>query len=367
MSTPRFGVWAPVYGNHGARNHPHDPPDAGYLRTRDLLRRAERLGYDATLVAQHVIHPSNTADDVLEAWSTLAALAEATERIELIGAIKPLLMNPLLFAKFSTNVGAISGGRLAVNVVSGWFLPELEALGVAVPDHDDRYRYTGDWLEAVLALWDGQRVDIAGRGGHPALIHPTPTPRPTVYFGGESEPARALAARSADVFFVNGRPLNQTVELIGDLRSRPRLKSPLRFGLSAFVITRDTEAEAIAELDHLQQLVDAEQRPEIASGADPATQMYKVLSGVRRVGSNGGTLAGLVGSHEQVIERIEAFHRAGVDLFMLQFQPLDAELERFARNVIPHFTTNPHSSGQGTIPHDSPYDTAPDGAAAALR
>ena len=50
--------------------------------------------------------------------------------------------------------------------------------------------------------------------------------------------------------------------------------------------------------------------------------MYKVLSGTKRIGSNGGTLAGLVGSYDQVIERIEAFHEAGVELFMLQFQPI---------------------------------------------
>lgn len=87
--TARFGLWAPVYGNHGARNRPADSPDARYRRNRDLLVRAERAGFDSTLLAQHVIHASNVEDDVLETWSTLAALAEATSRIELIGAIKP--------------------------------------------------------------------------------------------------------------------------------------------------------------------------------------------------------------------------------------------------------------------------------------
>ena len=66
MSGPRFGVWAPVYGNHGARRHPTDLPNPSYRRNRDLLLRAERSGFDASLVAQHVIHPSNTENDVLE-------------------------------------------------------------------------------------------------------------------------------------------------------------------------------------------------------------------------------------------------------------------------------------------------------------
>jgi alkanesulfonate monooxygenase len=337
MSAPRFGVWAPVYGNHGARNHPADPPDAGYRRNRDLLIHAEQAGFDSTLLAQHVIHPSNVEDDVLETWSTLAALAEATSHIELIGAIKPLLLNPLVFAKLAGNIAEISGGRLAINVVSGWFLPELEALSLDAADHDDRYAYTRDWLGTVLDLWSGKQVDVTGHGGQPALVRPTPYAPLPVYVGGESEPARALAAQHADVFFINGRPLADTIDVIYDLRARPRDRDPLRFGLSAFVIARETEAEAIAELDHLQSLVDAERRPEISSGTDPNTQMYKVLAGTSRVGSNGGTLAGLVGSYGQVIERIEAFQAAGVDLFMLQFQPLDAELDRFADKIIPHF------------------------------
>ncbi|WP_445165865.1 LLM class flavin-dependent oxidoreductase [Mycolicibacterium sp. Dal123E01] len=338
MSGPRFGVWAPVYGNHGARLHPDDLPDASYRHTRDLLVHAESRGYDATLVAQHVIHPSDTENDVLETWSTLAALAEATERIELIGAIKPLLFNPLVFAKLAANIADISGGRLSINVVSGWFLPELEALGIDPPAHDDRYTYTQDWLQTVLDLWSGAHVDVGGQpGGQQALVRPVPKPVPPVYVGGESEPGRALGASHGDVYFINGRPLVDTEALIDDLRARPRDRGPLRFGLSALVIARPTEAEAHAEAAHLQSLIDAESRPEISSGTDPNTAMYKVLAGRKRIGSNGGTLAGLVGSYQQVIERIDAFHAAGIELFMLQFQPIESELDRFADHIISHY------------------------------
>lgn len=337
MSGPRFGVWAPVYGNHGARRHPQDLPDPSYRRTRDLLLRAERSGFEASLVAQHVIHPSNTENDVLETWSTLAALAEATSSIELIGAIKPLLFNPLVFAKIAANVAEISGGRLSINVVTGWFLPELEALGLDPLEHDDRYAYTRAWLDTVVELWNGKHAAIGDRGGQQALVRPVPTEVPPVYVGGESEPGRELAASRGDVYFINGRPLEDTAALIDDLRSRPRDRPALRFGLSAFVIARPTEAEAKAEEAYLQSLIDAENRPEISSGTDPNTAMYQVLAGTRRIGSNGGTLAGLVGSYKQVIERIDAFHDAGVELFMLQFQPIESELDRFADNIIGHY------------------------------
>jgi alkanesulfonate monooxygenase len=256
----------------------------------------------------------------------------------LIGAVKPLLFNPLVFAKIAANIADIADGRLAVNLVTGWFLPELEGLGIDPLDHDDRYAYSREWLGIVTELWTGKHVPIGDRDGQPALVRPVPASPPLLYVGGESEPGRALAAENADVFFINGRPFADTVEVIEDLRARPRNGSaPLRFGLSAFVIARESEAEAAAELEHLQSLSDAESRPEISGGTDPKTQMYKVLSGTKRIGSNGGTLAGLVGSYAQVIERIEAFHDAGVELFMLQFQPIDAELDRFADKIIPHF------------------------------
>jgi alkanesulfonate monooxygenase len=54
-----------------------------------------------------------------------------------------------------------------------------------------------------------------------------------------------------------------------------------------------------------------------------------------RVGTNGGTAAGLVGSYDEVASRIRAFHAAGIELFMLQFQPFEAEMRRFALEVIP--------------------------------
>ena len=98
----------------------------------------------------------------------------------------------------------------------------------------------------------GRPVDAAARASRSTAWSCSPGRAPggpTVYFGGESEPARALAARAADVFFINGRPLDHTVELIDDLRRRPRRLAPLRFGLSAFVIARPDEDEALAELE----------------------------------------------------------------------------------------------------------------------
>ncbi|MEQ4596203.1 MAG: alkanesulfonate monooxygenase, partial [Methylobacteriaceae bacterium] len=68
---------------------------------------------------------------------------------------------------------------------------------------------------------------------------------------------------------------------------------------------------------------------------DAASVMFAKTdaAAAHHVGTNGGTAAGLVGSYDGVAERIRAFHAAGIELFMLQFQPFEAEMARFAAQV----------------------------------
>ncbi|HEY4095802.1 MAG TPA: LLM class flavin-dependent oxidoreductase [Baekduia sp.] len=336
---PRFGIWAPVYGTWGARSHPVDPVDASYRRTRDLLVAAEAHGFESTLLAEHIVSPSDAQAAVLETFTAAAAIAEATEHLEIIAAVKPLLFHPGVLAKLALGIDDISGGRFAINLVSAWFKPEMAALGIEMPPHDERYALSAEWLDVVQRLWAGEPLDHRGARFATEALQLVPGPvaaPPTVYFGGESEPARALAARAADVFFINGRALPEVVEVIDDLRSRPRTgRAPLRFGLSAFVIAREDERDAHAEHDALVALAAGDDRRRLMAGTDKDVAMMKVNAGVPRVGTNGGTLAGLVGSYDQVAERIAAFAAAGIELFMLQFQPLEAEAERFGREVIP--------------------------------
>jgi alkanesulfonate monooxygenase SsuD/methylene tetrahydromethanopterin reductase-like flavin-dependent oxidoreductase (luciferase family) len=150
-------------------------------------------------------------------------------------------------------------------------------------------------------------VDVCVRG----------SPRPTIYLGGESEPARALAADHADVWFINGQPLDDVNQLIADVSSRPRHGAPLRFGLSAFVIARDTDEEAHAAHGRLLDLAakDAPLRAIQKLNTDPEVVMKQTMTKSLRVGTNGGTAAGLVGSYDTVTRRIHEFHAAGIELF----------------------------------------------------
>jgi alkanesulfonate monooxygenase len=252
----RFGIWALVHGSRAAFQDPDEPFDASWERNRALILEAERLGFDSTLVAQHTINPHRAETDVLEAWTASAALAALTERIEIITAIKPYLYHPVPLAKMALGIEAISRGRFAINLVNAWNKPELDKAGIGFPEHDERYEYGREWISVVEPLLRGESVTFKGVNFDVQDYRLSPTSRyrarPRIYVGGESEPARALVADMGDVWFINGQPLADTKRLIDDVAARPRRgKPPLGFGLSAFVIARETKAEAEA---HLQRL-----------------------------------------------------------------------------------------------------------------
>ncbi len=345
----RLGIWALVHGNRAALQDPDEPYDASWDRNRRLILEAEALGFDCTLIAQHTANPHREDLDQLEAWTSSAALAALTSRIEIIAAIKPMLYHPVVLAKMALQIEHISRGRFAINVVNAWNRAEIVKAGIEFREHDERYAYGTEWLQVVEKLMRGERVRFAGKYFEVSdyLLRPADPyrARPRIYIGGESEPARVLAAAHGDVWFINGQPLGDVTALIADMNRRPRDGERLRFGLSAFVIARETDAEAQHTYQHLLALaaLDAEMRAEIKARTDERVVMKHIMAKSERVGTNGGTSAGLVGSYDAVAERMLQFHAAGVETFLLQYQPFEDEMRRFARHVMPRLGVIPRA------------------------
>jgi alkanesulfonate monooxygenase len=341
VTHPRFGVWAVVYGTWGPFGHPGEPLDASWERNRELIVEADRLGFDSTLVAQHIVNPFGDDLDQLETWTASAALAALTERIEIIAAIKPYLVHPAVLAKQALQIDEISGGRFAINLVNAWYKPELERAGIAFAEHDERYAYGREWITVVDGLLSGERVSFSGKyfdiSDYQLRQAAKVRDRPRIYVGGESDPARALVADKADVWFINGQPAHEVTRLIDDVAARARTGDPVRYGLSAFVIARDTDEEAEAVLaDQFALAARGQERwQELVGHADPEAVMFKTFEKYPAIGTNGGTAAGLVGSYDTVAARIRDFADLGIETFMLQFQPFEDEMRRFAHEVIP--------------------------------
>ena len=340
---PRFGIWAPyraALDELAARRGGH------FAAARETVLSAERAGFDSVLLVQYTLNPLDPEGAILEAWTAAAALAALTRRIEIIAAAKPYLYHPAVLAKQALGIEDISGGRFAVNYVNAWFIEEMERAGLPFPEHDERYRYGAEWLRVFKALIAGERVTFSGEYFQldDYRLRPVSStrPRPIVYAGGSSEPARALIATQADVWLINAVPFEAFPGLIAEMARRPRPGAPLAFGATGFVLARPGEKEAREAVEALYERKERHRQLQRESGApaariDPRAAMtrFQYPEGQRCVIAFGDTLSDFIGSYDRVARRIVDFHRLGVDFFLNSFHPEIEEQERFAAEVIP--------------------------------
>ena len=145
----RFGYWLPVFGGW-LRNVSDEGMEASWSDVKRLAQRSEQLGYDITLIAELFLNDIKGIDaPSLDAWTTAAALAAVTERLELMVAVRPTFHEPAILAKQAANIDRISDGRLSLNVVSSWWADEARRYGIHFEEHDDRYARTEEWLSVV--------------------------------------------------------------------------------------------------------------------------------------------------------------------------------------------------------------------------
>ena len=331
----RLGFWPPVYGNWIITDRP-GVGDASFDYTKRGVLLGEQLGFETLLVAEHFFNPLDPHIDQLDAWTTCSALAALTSRIEIMAAVKPGLRAPGVIAKMASNIDHISNGRFAINLVSAWWLQEYEMLGAEVLPHDERYARSGEFTDIVKGLWIEDEFSFRGQYFEvkEATITPKPIqqPCPPIYLGGESEQGRALGARVADTFLINGRPLDEIEVIVADMKRRTEVNGrTLRYGISAFVICRESEAAAQAEFARLNKLRHAQ----IQSDDPEVVMLKRSANAFERVGTNGGTDAGLVGTPVQIAERMRAFEALGIETFLLQFHPFIEEMQRFGEEVMP--------------------------------
>ncbi len=336
----RYGYWMPVFGGW-LRNVEDEGMEATWEYAKKLAQRSEQIGFDLTLIAELNLNDIKGVDaPCLDAWSTAAALAAVTERLELMVAVRPSYHAPALLAKQAANIDNISGGRLSLNVVSSWWADEARQYGVTFDGHGDRYARTEEWLAVVDGLWTQTKFTHKGQlyQVEDAVLAPKPVsrPRPVVYAGGESEAAKDLIALTCDAYVMHGDPPERVGEKIAEMRARrERLGlGPMTFGVAGYAVVRDTEAEAEAER---ARITDVRQN---AAGYDnyqqwlAGTQLDRQVSLEDYSVSNRGLRAGLVGTSAQVKAQVAAFEAVGVDLLLLQFSPQYEEMERFGAEVI---------------------------------
>lgn len=318
-------------------------PDIAYLG--QIAQAAEQLGFVGALTP--------TSSWCEDAWVTTAALTQLTRSFKFLVAFRPGLISPTLAAQMAATYQRVSGGRLLLNVVTGGDDQEQRRFG-DVLGKDDRYARCGEFLHVFRELWEGEPVTFDGRhlSVEDAQIIPAGH-RPEIFFGGSSAPALQVAARHADVYLTWGEPPDAVAQKLESVRTlADRVGRTMRFGIRLNVITRDTSDEAWSQAQRLLEGLDPAdiedaQRVQRASQSEGQRRMVELHGG--RTDSleiypnlwagiglvRGGAGTALVGSHEEVADRIAEYHDLGIDEFVLSGYPHLEEAYRVGEGVLP--------------------------------
>ena len=313
---------------------------------RRYAQIAEEVGFDYVLL-QTRFFASYGAENQLEASALASALAATTKKLNIITAVLPGLWHPAVMAKIISTIDHISNGRASVNIVSGWFKGEFNGYGEPWLDHDERYRRSEEFIEVLQEMWTKEEANYRGdfyRLNNTSL-KPKPIDPPKIFQGGNSRAAKEMAGRVSDVYFMNGGSLEKIKEQIDEVRALRRAngKGDIQFGVNGFVIVRDTEEEAKQVLRDIvananREAVEGFRSSVQAAGtASPEGKgMWAESTFEDLVQYNDGFKTGLIGTAEQVADRIIELKKVGVDIVLTGFLHYEEDLRAFGGvKVIP--------------------------------
>ncbi|WP_077623593.1 LLM class flavin-dependent oxidoreductase [Sediminibacillus massiliensis] len=337
----KYGFWLPIFGGW-LRNVENEnmPPTFDYAKK--VIQSAEEWGYDTTLIAELYLNDIKGTDrDSLEAWSTAAGLAAVTDKIEIMTAVRPGFHNPAVAAKMASNIDHISNGRFTLNVVSAWWEEEARQYGGAFTAHDERYDRTEEFLDVLKGMWHEDTFSYKGKyyDVQNAKLEPKPVqkPNPILYAGGESPRGKQAIVENCDAYVMHGGTIEEIASKIAEMKvlREEKGKEPFQsFGMAAYIICRDTEEEALEEWKRITDVKDTGGYAGYQDFVSKSQLEQQVKLNDYSV-SNRGLRPNLIGTPEQIAERIVAYEDAGLDLLLLQFSPQLEEMERFSKQVMP--------------------------------
>src|SRR5262249_50031214 len=325
----KFGIWTPL--PHTIRPEPRmdravaeiksgtslaGRTDGTFEFAYDVVRRADELGFDTTLIAERFLGPD------LSAWVLASALAMVTTRIELMFAVHAGMVTPQVVAKMASSLDRISHGRCALNIVNGWWMEEFDLFsnGTWIGDAE-RYPRMGEYIQVIKGLWtdpdfnfDGTyyrahvRAALTGADGKVVMpdagdivAKPSHLPYPPIYAASRSPQGKVLIAQHGDVWFAEYKPGYRNFEsnierMAADVRAMNELaaqyRRKLRYAINPQVICCDTQEEA-------ERLAGEAER-----NAGPRDRMVNALG------------AGLVGTPQLIAARLRRYEEIGIDTFL---------------------------------------------------
>jgi FMNH2-dependent dimethyl sulfone monooxygenase len=345
----KFCYWVPNVSGGLVVSKIEQRTDWGYKFNKELAVLAENNGFEYALSQVRYIASYGAAYQH-ESTSFSLALLLATERLKVIAAVHPGMWQPGVLAKFLATADHLSDGRVAVNVVSGWFKDEFTKMGEPWLEHGERYRRSEEFISYLKEIWTSDHAEFNGDFYrlHDFDLKPKPLasegrPHPEIFQGGNSGDARGMAGRVSDWYFANGNTPDGISEQISDVTAEAdKHGRRLKFGLNGFMIARDSESEARDVLREIVAKADVEAVEGFGAAVRQAGQstgdkkgMWQDSEFADLVQYNDGFRTGLIGTPEQVAERIMVYKQRGVNLLLLGFLHYLEDVEYFGKFVLP--------------------------------
>jgi alkanesulfonate monooxygenase len=337
---------------------------SSFDHTSEIVRTADTLGY------RNILCPSSYQVGQ-DTWSFVSAMAPLTENINMLAAIRCGEVHPAMLARAVATVDHVMKGRLTLNVISS-NQPGEEASSKL------RYRRSTEVVEILRQAWTRDEINYEGeiyrlKGLNTDPVRPyQQNGGPLLYFGGYSPDAVELCGHHCDVYLMWPEPEELLAERMKTVHARAEAHGRvLDYGLRVHVIVRDTEAEARDYADELVSRLDDGKGDEIrgraldaktygvslqAANRDSADEFGFVephlWTGIGRARSGCG--AALVGSVDQVMEKIERYRKMGIRAFIFSGYPHLDECVNFGQKVLPHLQTCSLPHVYGRVPGQTP-------------
>lgn len=334
-----------------------------WKNTSEVVLAADRAGF------RNILCPSSyqVGQDTLP---FVASLSPLTKNINLLAAIRSGEIHPAMLGRTLATLDHLLEGRLTLNIISS-NLPGEDLSSAA------RYQRSREVIQILKQAWTQDRIEFQGEFYQLSLdakpAKPFQKDGPLLYFGGYSPPALDLCAEFCDVYLMwpDTRPkLKAQLEVMQ--KKAGEFGRCLDYGLRVHVVVRETETEAreyaqslVSKLDDDQgealrnRALDAKslgvsKQQAVRESADTEGYAEELLfAGIGRARSGCG--AALVGSAEQIIERIKEYQAMGFRSFIFSGYPHLSECAYFARLVLPYLDTVSLPQVYGKVPEEPPF------------
>ncbi|MCU1605296.1 MAG: Monooxygenase [Modestobacter sp.] len=318
-----------------------------WAHTKAIAQLADRMGFEALVPVgrwRGFGGEIDFAGTCFETYTWAAGIAEATEQIVVFATSHVPTVHPVVAAKQAATIDHIAGGRFGLNLVMGWFTPEMEMFGAKQREHDERYQYGSEWIDVVKKLWtDPEPFNHEGTyfNIHEAQSKPKPLqkPYPILVNAGSSPAGLDFSARHVDVNFVGMGSFE-----MGEAAAAAARRKAGEYGRSigtmtyASIVCRDSEAEAKRDYERIVDGIDWESIDYLTKVFGLEGQSYGDADMVRQLrtqfalGWGGMTF---VGTPEQITDKLLETSKAGLDGIMIGFHDYLPELGHFDETVMP--------------------------------